>query len=283
MLQIGLDGARQACRIEVRPADPQHARGEAVQLAVGVHVAERFERQQVAPRGRAREAGARGGLGGRHARVLAVERLEDRQAFFEAGNPVASVEFGLFHRRKVASRCAVIAREWAIIARISPEAIADLKASIESTISILAVIERVTPIDLGCGVKGQETVYSPKIGPDHERVRLYMALGDTQSYRIGADARDLCGRHAAGLAAVPQHCRDDLAGEAALESPAQLDHNNENSRIRVGRARRGRAAACRGESLVRHAPPEAVRRRACVAAHDVAEIRLLRRNNLRLP
>ncbi|WP_260435540.1 hypothetical protein [Burkholderia cepacia] len=215
--------------------------------------------------------------------MLAVERLEDRQAFFEAGNPVASVEFGLFHRRKVASRCAVIAREWAIIARNSPEAIADLKASIESTISILAVIERVTPIGLGGGVKGQETAYSPKIGPDHERVRLYMALGDTQSYRIGADMRDLCGRHAAGLAAVPLHCRDDLAGEGALESPAQLDHNNENSRIRVGRARRGRAAACRGKSLVRHAPPEAVRRRACVAAHDVAEIRLLRRNNLRLP
>ncbi|MDN7438678.1 hypothetical protein QZM64_05855 [Burkholderia cepacia] len=88
--------------------------------------------------------------------MLAVERLEDRQAFFEAGNPVASVEFGLFHRRKVASRCAVIAREWAIIARISPEAIANLKASIESTISILGGIERVTPIDLGGGVKGRK-------------------------------------------------------------------------------------------------------------------------------
>ncbi|VWC51197.1 energy transducer TonB [Burkholderia lata] len=66
----------------------------------------------------------------------------------------------------------------------SPEAIANLKASIESTISILGVIERVTPIDLGGGVKGQETVYSPKIGPDHERVRLYMALGDTPNYRV---------------------------------------------------------------------------------------------------
>lgn len=85
----------------------------------------------------------------------------------------------------MASRCAVIAREWAIIARISPEAIANLKASIESTISILGVIERVTPIDLGGGVKGQETVYSPKVGPNHERVRLYMALGDTPNYRIG--------------------------------------------------------------------------------------------------
>ncbi|WP_269112527.1 hypothetical protein [Burkholderia cepacia] len=41
------------------------------------------------------------------------------------------------------------------------------------------MIERVTPIELGGGVKGQETVYSPKIGPNHERVRLYMALGDT--------------------------------------------------------------------------------------------------------
>ncbi|VWD11875.1 hypothetical protein BLA39750_03284 [Burkholderia lata] len=67
----------------------------------------------------------------------------------------------------------------------SPEAMANLKASIESTISILGVIEHVTPIDLGGGVKGQETVYSPKIGPDHERVRLYMALGDTPNYRIG--------------------------------------------------------------------------------------------------
>ncbi|WP_420212438.1 energy transducer TonB family protein [Burkholderia aenigmatica] len=66
----------------------------------------------------------------------------------------------------------------------SPEAIANLKASIESTISILGVIERMSPIELGGGVKGQETVYSPKIGPDHERVRLYMALGDTPSYRI---------------------------------------------------------------------------------------------------
>ncbi|KVH38678.1 hypothetical protein WT01_26080 [Burkholderia cepacia] len=79
----------------------------------------------------------------------------------------------------MARRCAVIAREWAIIARISPEAIANLKASIASTILISGVIERVTPIELGGGVKGQETVYSPKIGPNHERVRLYMALGDT--------------------------------------------------------------------------------------------------------
>lgn len=66
----------------------------------------------------------------------------------------------------------------------SPEAIANLKSAIESTISILGVIERVTPIDLGDGVKGQEAVYWPKIGPDHERVRLYMALGDTPNYRI---------------------------------------------------------------------------------------------------
>ncbi|WP_174902964.1 hypothetical protein [Burkholderia pseudomultivorans] len=50
--------------------------------------------------------------------MLAVERLEDRQAFFEAGNPVASVEFGLFHRRRTAQGCAVIAQDWAIIARI---------------------------------------------------------------------------------------------------------------------------------------------------------------------
>ncbi|MDW9249748.1 hypothetical protein C7S13_5351 [Burkholderia cepacia] len=71
----------------------------------------------------------------------------------------------------MASRCAVIAREWAIIARISPEAIANLKASIESTISIFGGIEHVTPIDLGGGVRGQETVYSPKIDPDHERVQ----------------------------------------------------------------------------------------------------------------
>ncbi|WP_174985046.1 hypothetical protein [Burkholderia lata] len=53
--------------------------------------------------------------------MLAVERLKDRQAFFEAGNPVASVEFGLFHRRKGAE-CAVIAREWAIIAQIDSAA-----------------------------------------------------------------------------------------------------------------------------------------------------------------
>jgi len=66
----------------------------------------------------------------------------------------------------------------------SPEAIANLKASIESTISILGVIERVMPIEFGGGVMGQETVYSPKIGPDHERVRLYMALGDTPNYRV---------------------------------------------------------------------------------------------------
>ncbi|WP_179255455.1 hypothetical protein [Burkholderia sp. HI2714] len=61
--------------------------------------------------------------------MLAVERLEDRQAFFEAGNPVASVEFGLFHRREQASECAVIAREWAIIAQIGSAATLDQGAN----------------------------------------------------------------------------------------------------------------------------------------------------------
>ncbi|HGL6715523.1 hypothetical protein NTJ56_27010 [Burkholderia contaminans] len=57
--------------------------------------------------------------------MLAVERLEDRQAFFEAGNPVASVEFGLFHRLERVPGCAVIAREWAIIAQIGSAATLD--------------------------------------------------------------------------------------------------------------------------------------------------------------
>ncbi|WP_174913535.1 hypothetical protein [Burkholderia lata] len=112
--------------------------------------------------------------------MLAVERLEDRQALFEARNPVASVEFGLFHRRKVASGCAVIAREWAIIAQIGAAATRDLHDS--------------TPD--ACLNAWNMTV---------EDNRRHAELPDRP------DVRDLGGRHAESLAAVPQHCGDAFA------------------------------------------------------------------------
>jgi hypothetical protein len=92
-----LHRARQSRRIEVRPAHLQHARRQTEQRAFAGEVAQVFKRQQVTARGCAGKTGQLGGLGGRQPRVLVVECLQDREPFFQPGDPVAPVQRFLRH------------------------------------------------------------------------------------------------------------------------------------------------------------------------------------------
>ena len=73
----------QAQARQVRVAELEHARREREVLAVAAHVAEVDQREQEAPRGRAREVRAAGDVGERQLRVVGAERADDRQAALE--------------------------------------------------------------------------------------------------------------------------------------------------------------------------------------------------------
>jgi len=93
-LQKRLHDARQACRLQVGLAQAQYPWREPKQLAVGGHIAQVLQRQQVAACGGARHATALAGLAGGHARVGIVKGFDDGQAFFQTGNPVFLVQAG---------------------------------------------------------------------------------------------------------------------------------------------------------------------------------------------
>ncbi len=75
---------RQARGLQVALAEPQDGRQQPVVLAVGVGVAVVHQAHEIAARGGARQAGQRAGLGGRQARVVVREQLDDAQALAQA-------------------------------------------------------------------------------------------------------------------------------------------------------------------------------------------------------
>jgi hypothetical protein len=82
--------------MQVRLAQAQHHRRQRELLVLVAHVAELGQRQQVAARGGAGQAGALGHLGDRQARALLVERFDHLQALFEPGDHIALGESNRF-------------------------------------------------------------------------------------------------------------------------------------------------------------------------------------------
>jgi hypothetical protein len=106
-VQRRLGDARQARRMQVGLAQAQHRRRQREQLVLVAHVAEVGQRDQVAARGGARQAGGLGHFGDRQARALLVEGFDHLQALFEAADEVAlQRRFGFFAHSQI-DRCFV--------------------------------------------------------------------------------------------------------------------------------------------------------------------------------
>jgi hypothetical protein len=75
--------------VQVGLAQPQHHRRQREQLVLVAHIAQVRQRDQVAARGRARQAGAFGHLGDGQAAAFLVEGFDHLQAFFQPGHQIA--------------------------------------------------------------------------------------------------------------------------------------------------------------------------------------------------
>lgn len=66
----------------------------------------------------------------------------------------------------------------------APEAIEQLTQSMRSAMSLLGDVESIGPVAFGKGGEGVAAIVRPRIGPDHDKIRQYIAMADTPTYRI---------------------------------------------------------------------------------------------------
>jgi TonB family protein len=66
----------------------------------------------------------------------------------------------------------------------SPDMVDETLESMRLTLGMMGRVDAIVPIAFGGGVRGVAAVTTPRLGPDHDKVRQYIAIAETPAYRI---------------------------------------------------------------------------------------------------
>ncbi|WEK51751.1 MAG: hypothetical protein P0Y66_07175 [Candidatus Kaistia colombiensis] len=66
----------------------------------------------------------------------------------------------------------------------APEMIEQQVAAVRLTLGMMGRVNAVAPMGFGNGVRGVAAIVMPQFGPDHAKVRQFIAIAETPAYRI---------------------------------------------------------------------------------------------------